>query len=62
MIGHEERIEAGAFERLHESLDMPEVEIGVGPRARKSPCACMQADRPHERAEVELSGMWHRVG
>ena len=49
VIGHEERIEASAFERPGERDQMAEVEIGVGRAARIAPPRRMDADRAHER-------------
>ncbi len=44
MIGHEERVETAALERLRESLQMREVEIGIGVRVREAPRARMETD------------------
>jgi hypothetical protein len=55
MIGHEEGVELSGLEFLDQALDMGEIEIGIRPGARIAPCAGMNADRPHERAELELT-------
>ena len=54
MIGHEERVELSALERLRETLQMAEIEVGVGKRAGIAPGAGVDADRPHEGAEPQL--------
>ncbi len=54
MIGHEEGVELGALQRLRETLDMREIEIGVRKGAGIAPGAGVDGRRPHERAEVEL--------
>src|SRR5664279_367935 len=55
MIGHEEGVEFSGFELLNEALDMRKVEIGVRPRAGIAPRPGMNRDRPHERAEPQLT-------
>ena len=54
MIGHEERIELAALERLREALEMGEIEIGVGKSAGIAPGAGVDGDRAHESAEMQL--------
>ena len=62
MVGHEERVEPAALERLGETLEMLEVEIRVRIGARIAPPAGMDADRAHERAETQLPvGHWDLV-
>ncbi len=36
MVGHEEGVEAAALQRLRETLEMSEIEIGVRDRRRDS--------------------------
>ncbi|CAM2159799.1 conserved hypothetical protein [Paraburkholderia tropica] len=55
MIGHEKRVEARGFERLRKTFQMCEIEIRIGPCARKTPRAGMQADRAHEGAQMQLT-------
>ena len=55
MIGHEEGVEFSGFELLNQPLDMRKVEIGVRPRAGIAPRPGMNRDRPHERAEPQLT-------
>ena len=54
MVGHEKRIELGAFERLGEALEMVEIEVGVRKRARIAPSPGVDARRAHERAQMQL--------
>src|SRR5579859_4989345 len=54
MVGHEEGIELASFQFLDQLLDVGEIEIGVGPGTGIAPRAGMNADRPHESAELEL--------
>src|ERR1700761_720914 len=54
MVGHEESIEFAGFELLDQLLDVAKVEIGVGPRAGVPPRDGVDADRQHERAQLEL--------
>src|SRR6266540_3690121 len=58
VIGHEEGVEPGALQRLGEALEVGEVEVRVREGARITPGAGMDARRPHERAELQLT--WHR--
>jgi hypothetical protein len=55
VIGHEERVELAALQRLRKALQIPEVEIGVGEGARIALGPGVDARRPHERAELELT-------
>ena len=55
MVGHEEGVEFSGLELLDQPLDMRKIEIGVRPRAGIAPRAGMNADRPHERAEPQLT-------
>ncbi len=55
VIGHEEGVELAALERLCEALEVPEVEIGIGKSAGIAPGAGMDARRPHEGAEPQLT-------
>jgi hypothetical protein len=58
MVGHEERVELPGFELLNQALDVREIEIGVRSGAGITPRAGVNTDRPHERAELELT-LWH---
>ena len=59
MVGHEERVEAPAFEGLSETLQVLEVEIRVGVGAGVSPPTRMDAHGAHERAKAQLPvGHW----
>ena len=60
MVGHEEGVELAALEGLREALEVGEVEIGVGERARVAPPRRMDADRAHEGAEPQLPPIGHR--
>jgi hypothetical protein len=55
VVGHEEGVEFRALEPLREMLEMREVEIGVRISARIAPGAGVDARRPHEGAEPELT-------
>ena len=55
VVGHEEGVELSGFELLDQLLDVREIEIGVRPGAGIAPRAGVNADRPHERAELELT-------
>ena len=55
MIGHEEGVELSGFQFPDQLLDMREIEIGVRPGAGIAPRAGVNADRPHERAEPQLT-------
>ncbi len=55
VICHEEGVELSGFEFPDQLLDMPEIEIGVRPRAGIAPRPGMNRDRPHERAEPQLT-------
>src|ERR1700736_410338 len=55
MVGHEEGVEFSALQFLDQPLDMREIEIGVRPCAGIAPRAGMNADRPHERTEPQLT-------
>lgn len=59
MVGHEEGVELRRLERLRETLQMREVEVGVGIGARVAPCAGMKTDRAHEGAETQLLSFSH---
>ena len=54
MVGHEERVELSAFERLGETLQMLKVEVRVRIGAWIAPPARMDSDRTHEGAEAQL--------
>ena len=54
MIGHEEGVEAAALQRLGETLQMREVEIGVRESAGIAPGTGVDADGTHEGAEAQL--------
>ena len=62
MVGHEEGIEPSTLERLRQPHEVREVEIGVGPGTGIAPCAGMEADRPHEGAEMKLLSGGHVEG
>ena len=59
VVGHEEGVELAVLKLLREALEVGEVEIGVREGARIAPGAGMQARRPHEGAELELTRCWH---
>src|ERR1700733_15038255 len=54
MVGHEESVELSALQFPDQLPDMGKIEIGVRPGAGIAPCPGMDADRPHECAELEL--------
>ncbi len=54
MIRHEKGVELAALQGLGETLDVLEIEIGVGIGAGIAPPRGVNADRPHERAEPKL--------
>jgi hypothetical protein len=60
MIGHEEGVELRPLQRLNALLGMGEIEIHIRPGAGIAPGAGVNARRPHESAEVELTGRSHR--
>ena len=55
MVRHEERVELSPLQGLGESLQVLEIEVGVGISAGVAPPRRMNADRPHERAKMQLS-------
>ena len=55
MVGHEKRVEFSGLEFLDQPLDMREIEIGIRPCPGIAPRAGMNTDRPHERAEPQLT-------
>ena len=55
MIGHEEGVELSGFQLPDQPLDMVKIEIGIRPRAGIAPRPGMNADRPHESTELELT-------
>jgi hypothetical protein len=55
VIGHEERVEPAALQRLREALQVSKVEICIGEGARIAPRPGVDAGRPHEGAEFELT-------
>ena len=55
MVGHEEGVELSGFELPDQLLDVGEIEIGVRPRAGIAPRPGMNADRPHEGPEPQLT-------
>ena len=59
MVGHEERVEPAALQRLDEALDMREIEVGIRVGAGIAPGCRMDAGRPHEGAEMELTSRCH---
>ncbi len=60
VVGHEEGVELCPLQRLDALLEMRQIEIHVRPCARIAPGAGVNARRPHESAEVELTGRSHR--
>ena len=54
MVGHEERVELSALERLSEALQVLKVEVRVGIGAGISPPTRMNPHRAHEGAEAQL--------
>ena len=61
VIGHEERVELAGLEFLDHRLQVREIEIGVRPGPGIAPRAGVQADRPHERAEFQLTWCHGRI-
>ena len=61
VVGHEERVEPAALQRLDEAFDVREVEVGVRVTARIAPGRGMDRGRPHEGAETELTFGGHDV-
>jgi hypothetical protein len=53
MIGHEEGIEPGVFQRLNETLGMFKIEVRIRERAGITPCARVNARGPHESVQVQ---------
>jgi hypothetical protein len=51
MVGHEERVEPPAFERLSETLQVLEVEVRVGIGAGIAPPSSVDSHGPHKSAE-----------
>jgi hypothetical protein len=54
MVGHEEGVELAALQRLGQPFQMREVEIGVRESAGIALGAGVNADGPHERAQMQL--------
>ena len=54
MVGHEERVEQSALQRLSETLEMLKVEIRVWIGAGIAPPAGMDSDGAHESPEAQL--------
>ena len=48
-----------ALQRLGEALEMREIEVRIGQRARIAPGGGMDADGPHESAEAQLTRVAH---
>ena len=60
MVGHEERVELSALERLSEALQVLEVEVRIRVGAGIAPPACMDSHGAHESAEAQLAvGHWN---
>src|SRR6516162_3715677 len=55
MIGHEERVELAGFQLADQLLQMRKIKIGVRPGTGVAPGAGVNADRPHESAEFQLT-------
>jgi hypothetical protein len=55
MVGHEKGVEFSGLEFPDQPLDVREIEIGIRPCAGIAPRAGMNADRPHERTEPQLT-------
>ena len=53
MVGHEERVEAAALQRLGEADEVVDVEVGVRVGAGVAPTGGVDADRAHEGAEAQ---------
>src|SRR5712692_2673204 len=60
MVGHEPGVEAAALQGLRETDQVLEIEIGVGIGAWVAPPGGMNADRAHERAQMQLAWSGHR--
>ena len=54
MVRHEERIKPRLFQRLDETHEMLQVEVGVGVRSRIAPPGRMDGDRSHDGAKMKL--------
>ena len=59
VVGHEEAVELAVLELLRKALQMRKVEIGVRIGARIAPGAGMDAGRPHECGQPELTRTCH---
>ena len=59
MVGHEERIELGRLQSLGEALEMGKAEIRVRISTGIAPPGGVDADRPHEGAEMEATRLGH---
>ena len=59
VVGHEEGIEPAVLELLRKTLEVCEIEIGIGVGAGIAPGAGMDARRPHECAEPQLPRCRH---
>src|SRR5215469_18923572 len=53
MVGHEERIEPAALQRLDEALDMRKIEVGVRIGTGIAPGRGVDRGRAHEGTEVK---------
>ena len=61
VVGHEEGVELARLQLRDEALHVAEVEIGVRKGARIAPGAGVDADRPHEGAQLQLLTWWTQL-
>ena len=61
VIGHEKGIELARLQLACKLPDCREIEIGVVDCSRIAPSTGVNADRPHEGAEVKLAKVRHNV-
>src|ERR1019366_6444057 len=59
MVSHEEGVEFSALQRLRETGEMLEVKIRIRKRARITPRRGVDAYRPHESAQAQLTRAAH---
>jgi hypothetical protein len=61
VVGHEEGVELAALQRLGETFQVLETEVGIWETAGIAPRGGVDADRAHECTEMELASFGHGV-
>ena len=55
VVGHEKGVEATTLQGMHKALVVRKIEVGIRKGPRIAPGRSMNADRPHKRAQPQLS-------